>query len=110
MFFTVDEQERIAYFSGTPIPDDLLDLAQAGESFMEIQDVGDISAGFPEEGFLDGLLTEIDTLIQETHKNNKVIPSLIRIRESLAEKADEVIRNGEYGQEELNKLEIRLGL
>jgi len=110
MYLTLDEQEKHAYLSGNPLPEALLDLAEAGETFMEIRGVGDVKAGFPDEGFLDDILDELDSLIRTTHKNNKLIPDLIRIREALSEKQNEVSHSAEYGRAELEKLEIALGI
>lgn len=105
---TVDELEKEYYLSGNPLPEYLVNMAEIGENCP--RDVGDIRAGFPEEGFLDRIMSELSSLIQDTHKNNKLIPTLIRLREALEEVAETTWKNVEYGNEEIEKLEKQLGI
>lgn len=108
MNLTVDEYERVAYASGNPLPQPLVDLAAMGETLAELDTLGDIQAGYPEDDFLDAPINDLEYLIESTHKNNKLLPSLRVILEALREKQDECRKNVEYGREEISKLEAIL--
>ncbi|MNK14392.1 hypothetical protein D3C87_325120 [compost metagenome] len=108
MNLTIKEQERIDYINGTPMPKKMLELVEAGENIPT--SVGDISAGFPDEGFLNGAIDSLNYLIKHTHKNNKLIPKLVKIRDALSERQDEIVRSAEYGYSELERLKEALGI
>jgi hypothetical protein len=110
MYLTLDEQERNAYLAGTPLPEALLDLADAGETFMEIQSVGDIQAGFPQEDFLDDVVLDLDCIIEQMHGNNKALPALKELSEKLRIVRDTTTLSATYGIVELKKLAKQLGV
>jgi hypothetical protein len=106
MHLTIEEHERGAYISGTPLHEDLIDAAILGESVP--RSVGDITAGYPDEGFLDEAINSLKYLIKTTHKNNKLLPELKKIVVALTEKQNEIAQAVEYGYEEVKKLKSLL--
>lgn len=105
---TFKEIEREAYMSGNPLSEEVLTLIERGENMPD--SVGDISAGFPEEGCLSGPIETLKYLIQYTHKNNKLIPDLKEILKALEEKQQQLVNDAEYGYSELKNLKLRMGI
>lgn len=106
MYLTIEEQEKYAYLAGTPIPEDLIEAAIAGEDMP--RSTGDIQAGFPSEDCLSGPIESLKHILKYTHKNNKLLADLKPILEALEEKQSELAQAAEYGFEELKKLEEQL--